>query len=357
MGNLSNYYNKHGKGKRLKELLASTGLKNEYPEEMKFFSSIKFIKDGEVKNFSGKLSMFTDNQKFQKYVSNIIKPWKIAFPSNININDIDGRIEYTEQLFTTLKNKIPKTPRKQEERFLMLFMYIAKVYDVNVKLRDKIKGSVESQRMAGNSLKELHDNFEKVEPLIRSDFEKVFGPSIDKTGYPFSIKSTDSIASKIHMAQEKFFKGKNYTDLQACKKSVIDAIRYTVLYSIDAYVTDYTKHLKLLEGEGYRCIRCKNFWKDEGSYNGVNALFSSPYGYFVEVQFHTNESKQLNFATHKLYEEIRNPDVSEERKREIQIEMKGLEQEYQNDQKLVDKIKGIKDFELSEIVWSLPPNA
>ena len=38
------------------------------------------------------------------------------------------------------------------------------------------------------------------------------------------------------MAQEKFFKGQGYTDLQACKKSVIDAIRYTVLYTIEAYV-------------------------------------------------------------------------------------------------------------------------
>lgn len=235
-------------------------------------------------------------------------------------------------------------------------MYIAKVHKINIEMREKISDTVKSQRMAGDTLEELHKNFKIVEPLIRSDFEKIFKSNIDKTGYPFSIKSTDSIASKIHMAQEKFFKGKGYTDLQACKKSVIDAIRYTVLYQVEAYVDDYENHLKALESEGYKCIRCKNFWKDEGSYNGLNVLFSSPYGYFVEVQFHTKESKELNFASHKLYEEMRKPEISEERKLEINKEMKKLEKEYQNEEELVEKIKQIKDFELSEIVWSLPPN-
>ena len=354
MGKVLDYYTKHGKGRKLKELLSNTVLKKEYPEAMNFFSEIKSIDDSKKGKFSGKLLMFTKNNEFKKHVNNIIKPLKINFPSS-NINDIDGRIEYTEKLFLELKSKVSKTEYKKEDRFQMLLMYIAKVYNINIKLRGQIKRRVESQRMAGDTLKTLHDNFKNVEPLIRSDFEKIFKSSMDKSGYEFCIKSQGSIAAKIHMAQERFFKGQGYTDLQACKKSVIDAIRYTVLYSVEAYVTNFNQHLRLLEQEGYKCIRCKNFWKDEGSYNGVNALFSTPYGYFVEVQFHTNESKNLNLATHKLYEDMRNPETSEEKRQEIREKMRELESEYQNEQELVERIKRIKDFELSEIVWSLPP--
>lgn len=47
-----------------------------------------------------------------------------------------------------------------------------------------------------------------------------------------------------------------------------------------------------------------------------------------------------------MYEELRQSETSDERK------MKEIKLEYQNDEKLVEKIK---DFELSEIVWFLHP--
>lgn len=348
------YYNKNGKGTKLKELLNSKLLRISNPKAMLFFGEIKLVKEGQEKNFSGKLLIFTKNSEFKKHVESLIKPIKIIFPQ-CNLNDIDGRLEYLEKIFLELDNKSKNLDKRQKLVFEMLLMYIAKVYKVCYKLRESIKTNVEKQRMAGNTLEELHNNFKIVEPLIRSDFEKVFGQDIDKTGYPFAIKSNDSIAAKIHMAQERFFKNQGYTDLQACKKSVIDAIRYTVLYTIDVYEKNYENSITKLKKEGYICIRCRNFWKDSGSYNGLNVLFSSPYGYFVEVQFHTPESKNLNFATHKLYEELRKPEISNKRKTELEKEMQLMESEYKNDEKLVEKIKNIKDFELSEIVWSLPP--
>lgn len=44
-----------------------------------------------------------------------------------------------------------------------------------------------------------------------------------------------------------------------------------------------------------------------------------------------------------------------ERKAQIEEEMKKLAKTMPDEEELIDKIKKIKDFELSEIVWSLPP--
>ena len=47
--------------------------------------------------------------------------------------------------------------------------------------------------------------------------------------------------------------------------------------------------------------------------------------------------------------------TSPEKKVQIEKEMKKLAKTTLTEEKLIDTIKKIKDFELSEIVWSLPP--
>lgn len=71
MNDIINYYNKHGKGTELKNLLNDENLKNKYPKEMDFFRKIKFTTDNQNSEFAGNLLMFTKNNEFKKYVSNI----------------------------------------------------------------------------------------------------------------------------------------------------------------------------------------------------------------------------------------------------------------------------------------------
>lgn len=348
------YYKSNGNGANLKKLLNDPVLNKKFPEELKFFKQVKFPQDGAEKSFSGKLLMFTRKADFEKYTKSIMSPKTISFP-NFNIRDIEGRVAYIDGLFKEILDEVRSPKEREESKFQLLLMYISKVRKICGKTFDNIKSSVEKQRMAGKTLEELHDNFKVVEPLIRSDFEKVFGKNMDKSGYPFCIKSQDSICQKIHKAQEEWFKDKGYTDLQACKASVIDAIRYAVLYSIDVYVKNYNDGIEKIEKEGYKLIRCKNFWSQPGAYNRLNTLFLTPYGYFVELQFHTPESKDLKFKLHPFYEKLRDPDLSKDQKSEIEKEMKEVSEKYENEEELVKKIKAIKDYELSEIVWSLPP--
>lgn len=348
---IQNYYTKHGGDAEFKRLLGK--FQSDYHTEIAFFAKSL------SKTYNDQLLPFTKNADFVKHMKKMTeRPNSEAFSSSgYLLTDIDGRINYlSEKIYTALKNDIYKGKKSNtclEKKFLC--MYISKLLGICINIRESIAHEVSKQRMAGKSLKELHDNFKIVEPLIRRDFEKVLKPHMDTTGYPFSIKSSDSIRSKIEMAQQKFFKDKGYSDLEACKRCVIDAIRYTVLYSIDVYASKFEEAVKNLKDEGYKLIRCKNFWNDTGTYNGLNCLFLTPYGYFVEVQFHTPESKRLNLETHKLYEELRDVKTSPEQKVQIEKEMKKLAKTTLTEEKLIDTIKKIKDFELSEIVWSLPP--
>ena len=348
---IQDYYKKHGGDTKFKKLLDE--FKSNYRTEIEFFEKSL------SKNYSDQLLPFKKNADFVKHMATVTgcKNSGIFSSSGYQLTDIDGRIDYlSDKIYKALKEDIYKDKKSStctEKK--LLCMYIGKLLEICTTIRENIAHEVSKQRMAGKSLEELHANFKIVEPLIRNDFKKVLKPYMDKDGYPFSIKSSDSIRAKIEMAQQKFFKGKGYSDLEACKRCVIDAIRYTVMYGIDIYASKFNDAVKKLENEGYKLIRCKNFWNDPGAYNGLNCLFLTPYGYFAEVQFHTPESKELNFKTHKLYEELRDVKTSPERKSQIEEEMKKLAKTTPDEEELINTIKKIEDFELPEIVWSLPP--
>ena len=340
------YYKDHGGDSGFKKLLSSESISHNPKILTLFYNTMS-------NNFNDKLYPFIQNNKFEQLIKQI--SGMSALPNGFNLNDIDERIKYLVDLFNKLENTLNKKTCSYDDEYRhALRMYIAKLLKICEESYNKISRNVSAQRMAGQKLEELHANFKLVEPLIKNDFEKILGSSMDKTGYHFSIKSTESIKSKIEMAQKKFFKNKGYSDLEACKRCVIDAIRYTVLYNIEVYKKEYDDAIQKLKFEGYKLIRCKNFWADSGTYNGLNCLFLTPYGYFVEVQFHTPESKKLNFDTHKLYEELRNIKTSDKRKKELEEKMKKLAENAANEKKFVDEIKKIKDFEISDIVWSMP---
>ncbi len=340
------YYKRQGGKQELKKILSE--FEDSYKKEVDFLK--KAVADKNA------LIAFTQNTDFEKYISAMTSEDKFKISLKENLNDIDGRIKYLIELFDALQKIYMDAKDKENKKGKLLKMVVARLLHLCIEKRKYILEEVKKQRMAGDTLEVLHENFGRVEPLIRNDFEKALGKNMDKSGYPFSIKSSDSIRSKIAMAQRNFFRDKGYSDLEACKRCVIDAIRYTALYSLEVYVQGYKDAISKLDKEGYKLIRCKNFWKEPGAYNGINCLFLTPYGYFVEVQFHTNESKQLNLDTHKLYEEQRDVRTSEKRKQEIAEQMQKLAESSTPEKSVLELIKKINSFELSEIVWSLPPS-
>lgn len=77
----------------------------------------------------------------------------------------------------------------------------------------------------------------------------------------------------------------------------------------------------ILKGN-YNIIKIGNTWQDGSVYKGINTVIEKN-DVKIEMQYHTRESFKLkNGILHKLYEEYRDINTSEKRKKELQKQMK-----------------------------------
>jgi hypothetical protein len=93
--------------------------------------------------------------------------------------------------------------------------------------------------------------------------------------------------------------------------AVSDALRYTVVLSLDTYTAGVQAAVARLEKQGIQAIKLKNYWGGSDGYFGINDVFGIPSPLSstgilkFEVQFHTPESFRHKMAVHTQYEEFR----------------------------------------------------
>jgi hypothetical protein len=86
-----------------------------------------------------------------------------------------------------------------------------------------------------------------------------------------------------------------------------DAIRYTFIFSKEAYSDGLWDTQGKIEAAGYELEVRRNSWSSE-EYKGVNSRwFDSDSGRRFEIQFHTQESWDAKQQTHHAYERIKDP--------------------------------------------------
>ena len=111
-------------------------------------------------------------------------------------------------------------------------------------------------------------------------------------------------------------------------KEVKDALRYTAILSEDDFVIQYNSVKFLMEQKGYEETRCKNYFEEyrqgKVSHKSVQCNFKTPDGYEYELQFQTKASQKAKDKKVPLYEEARNPNTSETRKKELEKQMRDL---------------------------------
>ena len=202
------------------------------------------------------------------------------------------------------------------------------------------------QRMSGDTIEEVHANLGLVEILVTNDMKSVFGDALSSEGLKFRLKGLTSLKRKITSEIRSKYAhdpvlADQIVDLFVCKNDMHDCIRYTAITEPENTTEDYSIWDKKLQNKGYMCIRRKNFWLKNGAYKGINTLYCTPYGYYVEIQLHSKDSLDVKEKIHKLYEEQRDDDTSVERKQELEIEMKKLTDRI----KTPKNIKQITDFE------------
>lgn len=131
------------------------------------------------------------------------------------------------------------------------------------------------------------------------------------SGLEFRFKSADSIARKIHskMAAKDI--------ASPVDASIRDALRYTMLLGdvpAGSHDTAVASMLSLFENVGHEVLTVKNYWQRGDDYSGINTTLKAPNGLAWELQFHTPASFDLKMSSHGIYEEVREPAITPERK-------------------------------------------
>ena len=193
----------------------------------------------------------------------------------------------------------------------------------------------ETSKEESEEIENLYKDLVKQEPLITNDIKRIIGESDGHLeGLEFRLKSKESLFRKIE---------KDYVDSEGeisrieIFKKMNDIIRYTTILDFDNFTEDYNRIKDLILKENYNIIKIGNTWKDGNVYKGINTVIEKN-NIKIEMQYHTRESFKLkNGILHKLYEEYRDINTSEKRKKELQKQMKKLSLDIKNP-KGVDKI-------------------
>jgi len=149
------------------------------------------------------------------------------------------------------------------------------------------------------------------EQEITDDLKKIISSTGGElTGLEYRLKTPESYMRKINEDMVK----KGITETEAIN-SIYDTVRYTSISSSENYVKSYVDIVEKLEDKCYTLNRVKNTWiNSHSAYKGVNTIIESPSGQRFELQFHTRESFDLKQGElHKLYEEARLSETSQER--------------------------------------------
>ncbi|KPH99884.1 hypothetical protein OV450_0732 [Actinobacteria bacterium OV450] len=154
------------------------------------------------------------------------------------------------------------------------------------------------------------------EPSISRDVQAAADLSqAQLVGFDYRLKSPDSLKRKV-ATDLKEHPERNTDDVLA---RLSDAVRYTLQWPEDRYVTGVTIASEVLSAWGDDTTKWSNTWGRENGYKGLNTGWRAPGSrQLFEVQFHTPASKSAQEETHKLYEEQRLPSTSPARKKELQ---------------------------------------
>lgn len=152
---------------------------------------------------------------------------------------------------------------------------------------------------------------------------------VELSGLEYRAKTAESYTRKVNTEAREYMQshaGVTYEEAYAYATShMYDTVRYTFLSDSGEFTSNFSKAVYKLKKSGYNICRVKNSLPDtSASYRGVNTVFSTSDGFKFEVQFHTPESLAVKNQTYTLYEEYRKATTTQERRIELEKEMRRI---------------------------------
>lgn len=143
------------------------------------------------------------------------------------------------------------------------------------------------------------------EPKITKDVVGVVAENGGQMyGLAFRMKQTTSMAGKISSDAKD-----DGVTLEQAASGIKDAVRYTAIFEDGGFVSGYNNVKSSLEGQGYKEIRCKNYFQkyEEGTscQKAVQCVYENKDGQRFELQFHTYSTQGAKEVNHVYYEEQR----------------------------------------------------
>jgi len=143
------------------------------------------------------------------------------------------------------------------------------------------------------------------EPQITKD---VVGLVADNGGKMYGLahrmKQPSSMGGKI-AADSKT----DNVSFEEAAAAIKDSVRYTAIFEDGGFVSGYNNVKKSLESQGYKEVRCKNFFQkyEDGTscQKAVQCVYKNKDGLSFELQFHTYSTQGAKEVNHPFYEEQR----------------------------------------------------
>jgi hypothetical protein len=146
-------------------------------------------------------------------------------------------------------------------------------------------------------------------------------------GLEYRMKTAESLAEKIKIDVEE----KGLTTDEAAD-SINDAVRYTMLYEREDFVSKVSEAQTLLAERGWTQYdnKYKNFFAGGDAYDGYNTvLVNKATGERFELQFHTPESIKIKVKIHPWYKEFQETTQESPRRLELLNMMKAEWENYE----------------------------
>jgi hypothetical protein len=156
----------------------------------------------------------------------------------------------------------------------------------------------------------------EIEPRITQDMQDLAAehPGARLEGLDYRLKGEDSFYRKLATA----ISYEQLSPMDRLLGDMKDSVRYTFLVDPDDYVHSTQTIIDDLSDRGFEPYKnLKNTWEQPG-YQGINSNWVDQSGRIIEVQFHTPDSFDAKMSMHPLYEEIRAPGTTPERRAELE---------------------------------------
>ncbi|MFI7545947.1 toxin glutamine deamidase domain-containing protein [Actinoplanes sp. NPDC049599] len=202
------------------------------------------------------------------------------------------------------------------------------------------------------------DSLQVARAVLRDLENVVSGREIPQGSRRPEIVDTKHLVKEVSSLARKYVDARIFgrTSVSRFLESVNDRVRFSVEMPVDQYGERVADILDGLTQRGYAVTvpdDIKNFWRPGNRHLGLNVTVRNPDGFVLEIQFPTATSRALGKNTHELYEDLRLPGSSPEKRVESLLGILRWNREFRINEQIPRDLSGLPtSIDTSFLRWT-----